>query len=103
MPTYSEDEKRRITNAEETLALEKQHRDAEEKRLQNAVETLVEVVEERDRLKAALDESVRLQSHYAMLLNMYDGGKRIEFANSEAWLARLALLPLTGAATASGI
>lgn len=38
----------------------------------------------------ALEESVKLQSHYAQLLNGYDGGKRTEFANAAEWLARLA-------------
>jgi hypothetical protein len=40
-------------------------------------------------LEHALAESVKLQSHYAKLLNMYDGGKRICFKNSEEWLNRL--------------
>jgi hypothetical protein len=43
-------------------------------------------------LLAALEESVKLQSHYAMLLNSYDGGERMQFDSSEAWLARLAAL-----------
>jgi len=37
----------------------------------------------------ALEESVKLQSHYAKLLNGYDGGTRFVFANGDAWLARL--------------
>jgi hypothetical protein len=40
-------------------------------------------------LRAALEESVKLQSHYAVLLNGYDGGERMQFANADAWLARL--------------
>lgn len=40
-------------------------------------------------LKHALDESVKLQSHYAELLNMYDGGKRMVFKSGDEWLARL--------------
>ena len=36
-------------------------------------------------------ESVRLQSHYAALLNDYDGGKRMRF-NSDTWLSRLRAL-----------
>ena len=40
-------------------------------------------------LALALDESVKLQSHYAMLLNMHDGGERMQFANAAAWIARL--------------
>jgi hypothetical protein len=46
-------------------------------------------------LYEALEESVKLQSHYAMLLNMHDGGERIGFANAEAWLTRLATLART--------
>jgi hypothetical protein len=37
----------------------------------------------------ALEESIRLQSHYAALLNMHDGGKRTPFADAAAWIARL--------------
>lgn len=41
-------------------------------------------------LRAALDESVKLQSHYAGLLNTYDGGRRLQFRDREAWMERLA-------------
>lgn len=37
----------------------------------------------------ALEESVKLQSHYAELLNMYDGGKRIGFVSAAVWIERL--------------
>ena len=40
----------------------------------------------------ALDESVKLQSHYASLLNMQDGGTRMTFATGQAWLDRLKYL-----------
>lgn len=40
-------------------------------------------------LEHALAESVKLQSHYAKLLNMYDGGQRTCFKDSEEWLTRL--------------
>lgn len=40
-------------------------------------------------LRAALEESVALQSYYASLLNMHDGGGRIGFANADAWIDRL--------------
>lgn len=43
-------------------------------------------------LRRALAESLRLQSHYAMLLNMQDGGQRMRFDSVDAWLERLALL-----------
>ena len=44
------------------------------------------------KLEEALQQSVELQSHYAELLNMHDGGHRLTFANAEAWLDRLAVL-----------
>jgi hypothetical protein len=42
-----------------------------------------------DELEYALEESIKLQSHYADLLNMYDGGQRIKFNNAKEWLLRL--------------
>ena len=45
--------------------------------------------EQCDELEYALQESVKLQSHYAGLLNMHDGGKRLMFGDTEAWLNRL--------------
>lgn len=47
---------------------------------------------EAARLKDALEQSVRLQAHYAGLLNDWDGGQRIVFADANAWLYRLAAL-----------
>jgi hypothetical protein len=41
-------------------------------------------------LMIALQESVKLQGHYAELLNMHDGGKRRVFASPTEWIARLA-------------
>ena len=41
-------------------------------------------------IQRALDESVKLQSHYAGLLNQYDGGHRLQFANADEWIRRLA-------------
>ncbi len=40
-------------------------------------------------LRMALAESVKLQSHYAMQLNGWDGGRRIHFGDAAAWIARL--------------
>ena len=42
-----------------------------------------------DELMYALEESIKLQSHYASLLNMYDNGKRLQFENAKEWLLRL--------------
>lgn len=44
---------------------------------------------EMDRLKIALEESVKLQSHYGQLLNMHDGGERMKFDSADAWIKRL--------------
>jgi hypothetical protein len=52
-----------------------------------AARLLIEL--EIERLRGALSESLKLQSHYAKLLNMHDGGKRIGFDSVEAWLERL--------------
>lgn len=40
-------------------------------------------------LEIALRESVKLQAHYATLLNMHDGGHRMVFPDADAWIARL--------------
>ena len=40
-------------------------------------------------LEAALSKSVELQSHYAKLLNMHDGGERLTFNDAEEWMDRL--------------
>lgn len=63
------------------------------------VEDLSEAIEEKDelsktvqelrQLQIALAESVKLQAHYASLLNMWDGGQRMIFPDSSAWIARL--------------
>ena len=49
-------------------------------------------IEEAALTRLALEESVRLQAHYAALLNQYDGGKRIVFASANEWIARLRAL-----------
>jgi hypothetical protein len=40
-------------------------------------------------LRTGLEESVKLQSHYAVLLNQWDEGHRRQFPTGEAWLQRL--------------
>ena len=40
-------------------------------------------------LEAGLAESVKLQSHYATLLNQHDCGRRTAFPDVAAWLQRL--------------
>jgi hypothetical protein len=43
----------------------------------------------QEELYEALVESVKLQSHYASLLNRYDGGERMTFAGPHDWIQRL--------------
>jgi len=50
---------------------------------------IAEVFKAVARLQYGLNESVKLQSHYAELLNMYDHGERIQFDTSEDWLQRI--------------
>lgn len=45
-----------------------------------------------DEVWEALEQSVKFQSHYAELLNMYDGGKRISFPSAKSWIQRLRTL-----------
>lgn len=42
--------------------------------------------EQSSNLEIALEESVKLQSHYAALLNMHDGGERLQFTTAEEWI-----------------
>jgi hypothetical protein len=42
-----------------------------------------------DELRTALKESLLLQTHYASLLNQYDGGHRISFLTIDQWIERL--------------
>lgn len=45
-------------------------------------------------LRNALNESLKLQSHYARLLNKYDNGERMSYYNIEEWIKRLKELGL---------
>jgi hypothetical protein len=47
------------------------------------------VADNVDKMRHALKESVFLQSHYAGLLNQYDGGQRLQFADADAWMDRI--------------
>lgn len=48
--------------------------------------------QDRVMLEKALGELVKLQAHYAKLLNQYDGGQRHAFDSAQEWLDRLAEL-----------
>ncbi len=56
-----------------------------------AIRSLIDVLIARVRAETAhaLAESVKLQAHYAELLNMHDGGQRLIFPTVDAWLERL--------------
>jgi hypothetical protein len=68
--------------------------------LYGGTEGIREHVESHERLREltelrhALDESVKLQSHYAGLLNRYDGGERLQFGSVQDWLDRLNICQL---------
>lgn len=61
--------------------------------LEHSPKTVRELLRrQRDRigeLRHGLDESVKLQAHYAELLNMHDGGERRAFKDADEWLRRL--------------
>lgn len=58
----------------------------------DAVTAVHEAWNEIDQLRTALQESLTLQSHYADILNRFDGGERITFPTVEAWLDRLRMI-----------
>ncbi len=41
-----------------------------------------------DEVRAALEDLVQLQAHYAMLLNIHDGGQRHGFTSADEWIER---------------
>jgi len=43
------------------------------------------------RMKYLLNQSLKLQSHYAELLNINDGGTRLQFPTIESWKLRVML------------
>lgn len=49
----------------------------------------------------ALEQSVKLQSHYARSLNEYDQGQRMTFASGKDWVQRLVHLESIGAKVAN--
>jgi hypothetical protein len=55
----------------------------------NALAQLSTMASEVIRYKTALEESVKLQNHYAGLLNMSDGGQRMQFPSTDSWIERL--------------
>jgi hypothetical protein len=61
-----------------------------ESELEHYVHIAVAFADERTRrLTVALTESLKLQRHYAGLLNMHDGGQRIIFNSVDEWIERL--------------
>lgn len=53
------------------------------------LEEIEENEERKWHMEIALNESLKLQSHYAELLNMYDGGLRKGFKSIDEWIDRL--------------
>lgn len=52
-------------------------------------EQAIELGDSAHELMLALIESTTLQSHYAELLNMHDGGERLQFSCVAEWIERL--------------
>lgn len=50
---------------------------------------IVSLMAEVETLRAALMESLILQSHYATILNFCDDGMRMTFATPNEWIERL--------------
>ena len=46
-------------------------------------------------LRTALEELIKLQAHYAKLLNLWDGGQRWQFSSADEWIERLRYLART--------
>lgn len=67
-----------MTNKEIDFVLERFDKTEEKLKRRIVAETLI-----------ALEESVKLQSHYAGLLNDYDGGWRMQFKSALEWIERL--------------
>jgi len=62
--------------------------------LYNCTRSLAETIEKSKtdrtaRYAIALEESLKLQGHYAELLNQYDGGERMIFKTIKEWIERL--------------
>lgn len=58
-------------------------------KMQDVIEDALRLWLNQNNLEIALEESVKLQSHYAALLNMHDGGERLQFTTAEEWIDRL--------------
>lgn len=54
-----------------------------------AHERIATLEAQNQQLAVALSESLKLQRHYAELINMHDGGERRLFNGSAEWIERL--------------
>jgi len=66
-----------------------QYRDGSYSEIMPFNEIMERFTREMDELRIALEESLLLQTHYAGLLNQYDGGNRMCFYTVDQWLNRL--------------
>ncbi len=57
-----------------------------------AVKELHAAWAEAETFRSALQESLMLQSHYAVLLNRFDAGERMTFPTVKSWLDRLRMI-----------
>ena len=61
----------------------------EPKTMLSLVDDVRLILKELQQLNVALEESVKLQTHYAGILNQYDGGVRMQFYTVDSWVNRL--------------
>lgn len=66
-----------------------EHEHGTAKAVEDADKIIADLYGQVEELRCALEQSLKLQSHYAALLNMYDGGTRMQFKTVEAWMKRL--------------
>lgn len=76
-------------NAAQRQMREQVMREKAERDLAEARRELDQLRVEHDEVLVGLIELVKLQAHYATLLNMHDGGERHAFASAAEWMARL--------------
>ena len=57
--------------------------------MEEAYARIKELEAEKKRIRKSLEECLKLQNHYASLLNLYDGGSRLTFRSAQEWINRL--------------
>jgi hypothetical protein len=72
----------------------KDTRDSRIAGLEGRVQELSSVHDENEILKQAIIQSLKVQSHYACVLNLYDGSQRPIFSSVKEWITHLKVIGL---------